>query len=933
MRSFRIHVLMLFCTASVAAALGPFESAAQPFVIEGHVTDTNEQPLIQATLHVQALDAYAVTDENGQYQIELDGLPADRTVEINVRYVGMRSETRIVSFPDDSTRVTEHVVMQPRDLYMSEVTVTAERGGNRASNSTYRIGREAIEQSQASSLGELLQLIPGQRVQNAPLQSAQTINFRSQFAAEAGADEPFSRNNAFGIGIYVNDQPLNNNANMQGLNPISSSAGSGATGRGFEALGGTNRFNENTYDEGETPGGGFDLREIPVGNIEEVEVVQGVSSAKYGDITEGAIHVETVAGRSPLNLNLRHTGGNTNVSADRGFRLSNSHALNVSADYLYSNADPRDRIKSYNRIGGSLLWTGYFGTRNRIQNTMRVSYRTTLDDFQVDPDLGTAKRVYYRNRRFSASNRLRISQDTPLFDRITVNAGITAGSSVSHQDRFVNPGVQPVTGSKEEGAHTGTYHPANYRTTREIRGQPLSVNLRLDIDRSFAYGEWAHTVTYGATSSLEANYGEGRVLNPLRPLTFSGGSGAERPESYEEMEPQLWQAGGYVENTVEGPLWGRTLRASLGLRTDVQNQRASYSPRLNMRYDVSETISLNGGYGIQVKAPGLIHLYPGTDYQDYPLLNYYTGSLRESVYQVYTRTRTNLTQELGPTTSYRREIGAAYNHKGFTINATLFYNTTKDGFSTRVEPDILELPEYEVTGFNEDGSPQVAETGTDRVLTTQGFVTNSLRTSNWGVELTGNTPRIEAIQTTLNFSVAFYNSYYFDNSENIDLTRRGEVQPSDDILYGIYPPSERRSGRINALVTSTHHFSELGFILNLKSEAFLYNYTQRLGSSNRPLAYINGDLERAEIAPEEQTDPRFDVLDRDPVEGSFSRDPRFVYFNVHLNLSKELGDAARLSFFANNFLNIRPEATSPDGQSVRTLNEPPYFGMSLALTL
>lgn len=407
MRSFRIHVLMLFCTASVAAALGPFESAAQPFVIEGHVTDTNEQPLIQATLHVQALDAYAVTDENGQYQIELDGLPADRTVEINVRYVGMRSETRIVSFPDDSTRVTEHVVMQPRDLYMSEVTVTAERGGNRASNSTYRIGREAIEQSQASSLGELLQLIPGQRVQNAPLQSAQTINFRSQFAAEAGADEPFSRNNAFGIGIYVNDQPLNNNANMQGLNPISSSAGSGATGRGFEALGGTNRFNENTYDEGETPGGGFDLREIPVGNIEEVEVVQGVSSAKYGDITEGAIHVETVAGRSPLNLNLRHTGGNTNVSADRGFRLSNSHALNVSADYLYSNADPRDRIKSYNRIGGSLLWTGYFGTRNRIQNTMRVSYRTTLDDFQVDPDLGTAKRVYYRNRRFSASNRLR----------------------------------------------------------------------------------------------------------------------------------------------------------------------------------------------------------------------------------------------------------------------------------------------------------------------------------------------------------------------------------------------------------------------------------------------------------------------------------------------------------------------------------------------
>lgn len=447
MRSLWIRVVALFILSSAGVALNPASASAQAYVVEGRITNADGQPLIQATL--RALDTYAVTDTEGQYRLTLETLPPSRTVDIAVRYVGMQSETRTVTFADGQTRVTEDITMQARDLYLSEVTVTAERGGDRASNSTYRIGRAAIEQSQANSLAELLQLIPGQRVQNAPLQSAQTVNFRAQFDAVAGADEPYSRNNAFGIGIYVNDQQLNNNANMQGLNPIASSAGSGATGRGFEALGGSNRVNENTYGEGETPGGGFDLREIPVGNIEEVEVVQGISSAKYGDLTAGAIHVETVAGRSPWNANLRHTGGNTNVSADKGFRLSDRHAINVSADYLYSNADPRDRIKSYNRAGGSLLWTGYFGPRNRIQNTLRMSYRSTLDDFQVDPDLGTAKRVYYRNRRFSASNRLKIARDTPFSDRITLNAGVTAGSSVSHQDRFVNPGVQPVTGSKD----------------------------------------------------------------------------------------------------------------------------------------------------------------------------------------------------------------------------------------------------------------------------------------------------------------------------------------------------------------------------------------------------------------------------------------------------------------------------------------------------
>lgn len=916
--------LILFFFHVILALFVPFTVTAQPqqtILLEGFVRTAAGEPLSYATVR-SINDRFAITDADGYYQISFPRNQLGIVLWVEVRFVGMQTSRQDIKLESTLTRYRKDITLYKQDLFLSEVMVTARASDDNVSNSTYVIDRIAIEQAQAYTLGDLLQLIPGQSITNPLLQGAQSINFRAAFPG-IGASQ-FSNNNAFGIGIFVNDANLNNNANMQGYNPVTNNA--------FRSFGST-RISTNTYQTGDAPGGGFDLRALPVGDIERIEVVQGIASARHGDILEGGIFIETMAGRSPWNMNIRRAGGNTNVGLNKGFQLHRHHAVNISLDYLNSSADPRDRVKSFNRISSSVLWTSFLGNRGQVRNTLSVSYRTNLDDFRIDPDFGTEQRVYYRNTSASVSNRLTLQLGTLLFNNVTFSVSGNAGSSTSLLNQFVNPGVLPVTGVLEEGVSEGTFHPSSYRTERQILGEPVSVNARLQFNRAVVTGKWKHAISYGVNSSYDANFGRGRVFDPYRPIRFGGATLSERPISYREMSPESWQAGSYLENTISGTIGERALVTSLGLRGDLQNGYASVSPRFNTRFHVTKNFSLTGGYGIQIKAPGLLHLFPGPDYEDYTLLNSYTGNVSESVYLTYTRISTNLTQNLKPMKSYRTEGGFQWVLPFLRVHATVYRNISDDGISVLREPAFLDLPVFVITDRPAGAAPVIENTGdVRRVIYAQGRVANTLYSRNWGMELTLSTSRIEAIQTSFSLTASFANSYFFNRGGNFNFAGR-DPQPNEEIWYGIYPANKSRSGQANAMLTSMHHISELGLLVTLRSEAFLYNYTASLANSNRAVAYVNKNLEIIPILPAEIDDPRFDILDRNPLDGSFTRDPRFVYFNMHANVSKNIGSDVRLSFFANNFLNIRPEIINREGNLVRVLNQEPYFGMELRLTL
>lgn len=907
-------LLLVLSTIAIAHS----QDKPPTIILDGFVRTTSGEPISYATIRLQE-SRYALTDNDGYFRFSLGDGSAYREFSLEAKFLGYETYKTQLSLPNGQDSLRHNITLREQNLYLNEITVSARTSEDNPSNSTYVLDRLAIEQSQANSLGELLQLIPGQSISNSNLQGAQSINFRSAVPSQ------YSLNNSFGISLYINDASINNNANMQALNPVTN-----GTFRSF----GSTRIGTNSFSTGDAPGGGFDLRSLPVGDIEEIQVVQGVASARYGDILEGGIFIETIAGRSPWNINARRAGGNTTFGVNKGVQLSKNHAMNVSMDYLYSNADPRDRVKAYNRLNGSLLWTSYWGPNRQVKNTLSLSYRTNLDDYKIDPDFGIEQRVYYQNTGISVSNRTSITSNTWLFKNLSMTISGSQGKSESYLDQFVNPGVLPVTGEINEGVHEGTYHPSNYRAYREIIGEPVTFSARLQFSRPIqTKTDWHHVITYGANTSFDANYGDGRVFDPLRPIRFGGATTSERPVSYRELNPEVWQAGAYVEASSAGKLLKRDVNLSLGLRGDLQNGYESLSPRLNGRVELVDGLSLTAGYGIQMKSPGLIHLYPGPDYEDYTLLNSYTGSTGQSIYLVYTRVSRDISEDLKPMRSDRAEVGLQYNSENIRVNATVFRNVSRNGITIQNEPAYLDLPVYEIVDRPSGQAPVYRETGEiDRVIYSQGRIVNSLYTQNTGVELILSTPRFESIRTSFSLNMSYVSSYYFNRAGNFNFSGR-DPQPEEEIWYGLYPGSRSRSGRAGALLTSMHHLPELGLLLTFRTEAFIYNFSEVLAGTNRATAYVNNQLEIIPIPEDQIDDPRYDILDQAPIDGSFTRDPSFVYFNMHASAGKNISRQVRLSFFANNFLNIRPEVVDREGNVTRTLNQEPYFGMELRITL
>ena len=92
---------------------------------------------------------------------------------------------------------------------------------------------------------------------------------------------------------------------------------------------------------GASPAGGTDVRSISTENIESIQIVRGIPSVEYGDLTSGAVIINTKAGREPLRVKAKANPNIYQVSMGTGFELGKKKgALNVSADYAYNTNNP-----------------------------------------------------------------------------------------------------------------------------------------------------------------------------------------------------------------------------------------------------------------------------------------------------------------------------------------------------------------------------------------------------------------------------------------------------------------------------------------------------------------------------------------------------------------------------------------------------------------
>ena len=73
--------------------------------------------------------------------------------------------------------------------------------------------------------------------------------------------------------------------------------------------------------------GGTDLRNVGNNNVERIDVITGVPSVEYGDLTNGVVRIVTRKGKSPLYANISVRPNTQSYSLSKGVDLGEKRGI------------------------------------------------------------------------------------------------------------------------------------------------------------------------------------------------------------------------------------------------------------------------------------------------------------------------------------------------------------------------------------------------------------------------------------------------------------------------------------------------------------------------------------------------------------------------------------------------------------------------------
>ncbi len=420
-----------YCVMNVL--LSALAVVAQLFSLTGFVRDASDSsPLSAAAVTVQRggqTFKWSVSGDDGRYAIS--GLPAGK-YEVKVSYVGYLTVTKTLVLDKDTVL---SVRLNQDTEQLQEVVVTATE--NRGVTSSTRIGVDAISHIQPSSFADILELMPGGMAKDPSLGSPQLINLRS---ANALTDSDYATS-ALGTRFVVDGRPLDNDANLQST-PAYSSYGSSYVNYGT------------------------DMREISTEDIENVDIVRGIASVKYGDLTSGLVNIIRKRGGGDLHARFKSDMKSKLFYLGKGFEWGEKPdrtTLNTSVNFLDSRADPRQTRQNWKRLTASLrAGKDMSGERFSRQLTASLDYTGSFDRQKSDVDLditegGMPIETYssaYNKFALSGGYILRSIRDSSFFRSWESHASLTYEMDLI--DRWKHNALgkaTPVSTSLEPGEH------------------------------------------------------------------------------------------------------------------------------------------------------------------------------------------------------------------------------------------------------------------------------------------------------------------------------------------------------------------------------------------------------------------------------------------------------------------------------------------------
>ena len=920
---------------SIAVLLGllPWATGlhAQSGTVSGRVLESSTgRPIDGAVVSIEGSDIAALSDSTGAYR--LADVPPGPQV-IHVRRIGFADLRVPLTFAPGAV-FFRNLEIATRAIELEGLSVTVDpvsrARGELATASVIEL--EAIQNQTATSLAGILELLPGVPLEPPGLGGLQQFALRS--AATSGSGGVRSNDLAsFGTVIILDGIPVSNNANLQSL-------GSGA-GIGFTT----------------SARGGVDLRQIPANTLERVEVIRGLPSVRYGDLTQGAVIVDTRAGEVPPEVAAQFDAQTLEGTFlwGRGFG-GERHNLTLSLDATRTRMQAGISDDQAVRIAGQLSHRlGIGGTvsenaaglaRRKLTLDTRLDVFQLFEDLPQDPNIRGDLSSKVRDRGIRASERARLwlGEDT----RLSFTGSFTLFEQDAETSGELVRGAMPVTERLTEGRQEGAFVLGPYTADVEVDGGPRLFFGRLELETSRRLLGSDHRIRVGVEPRREWNAGRGRFFDVSRPpyLTFTGVRGWSRPRSYEDVG-DLVTSGWYVDDRVTVGLGGRsTLQLQGGLRLDLLHRGATWfdgvrdaflQPRTTVEVAPAPWLRLKGNWGRVAKTPTLNHLFPGPDYYDLINVNYFAPDPAERLAVLTTFIRDPTNADLGWIRATKTEAGFEVSLGGAEISLTAFRDRIRGGVGITPDTDILLRESFALTDsiIGNGIKPMIIEPAThaDTIPILIQRPGNIVDQTNRGIELIAALPELRPIRTR-----ALITGALVETEQIVDAIDFGR----DFGTFQIHEPDERHPfwdpvtevGK-TAMVTYRliHHQPELGLVLtttiqhNITDERFdaaAYDSLAFAGYITR-----EGDLVRVPEA--DRTLPAYDDL-RVPRTGTTrTRRASPADWMLSFQVSKTLPLNGQINLWFFNAFDRRGVVLRPDvlPRSYRSVR----FGLEVLLPL
>jgi hypothetical protein len=900
--------------------------AAQSYVVKGEVKDVGTQTAVDmANVSILELAQGTMTDEKGIFELKKIN---KGTFHLRISYLGYETVDTLI-------RIEKAVFLKfsliKTSLQLKEVNVMAREKKQSATTSTIKLA--AIEHLQPSSLTDILQMLPGGLLSDSKLNVANQVSMR-----QAGSDV----NTAMGTAIVQDGVPMSANSNMQSIYGVSSTDVSAS----------------------KSPvNSGVDMRQISTDNIEEVEIIRGIPSVKYGDLTSGVIIVKSKKGETPLNLRVKSDPLNKLVYVGKGYRLpKDGGTINFGIDYTKFVADQRSPFDQYQRITSSLSYGRIIG--KKFLSTTQVGFTGTIDKQVMDPDIMTKEDTYksdYNNFKLSNSGVWNINNG--FLNKIDYTISANYAQNILKRTSVVSGNSIGISLNNSESEMEGFYLPSEYLSNYLIDGKPFNFYAQATTSLQPKFGKTFNNIILGAEFRLDKNFGDGALYDLTRP-PFPNQSSSSRPRAPKEIA-SMQKSTFFVEDNFSASLGTTKLRIILGLRgtmlSNIVAKSAIYhklftEPRLNVNlqlpkfnlFNSSMEIGLKAGIGDQVKFPTVLQLYPENAYYDVPELNYYSQIANSRMIYLLTKIQNRTNLDLTPARNRKMEVGFDLNYMGMTLNITAFHENENNGFE---QQSLYFSQKY--TNYIEDNDPNTTVVGkptisydTDGKPSFYGFTsqtkykflgysytTNAAVVIKDGIEYQFSTKKIKPINTEIVLSGAWFRTKYDISQPRYEYPTvvTGENNYPYVAVFNIGNDSKTRE-QFNTTVYFNTHFPRQRLLFSTSLQALWYTSYKMLAYDSSPNFYITLDGVTHPFTEVEKADNAFKELLEEHNAAYFDDERTPVSVELNLKVTKEIGNNLKLSFFVNRLLDYNPRYTTRFGMAAQKWVTP-FMGAEVQVKL